>query len=85
MQDTLTVAEHTEAHGDKIKGYRKLSEAQIEMINTIKAEGQQLEALIRDLDNDVVNPDPRWLEMARTDLQVSLMKLTRAVAKPEFF
>ena len=85
MQDTLTVAEHTEAHGDKIKGYQKLSEAQIEVINIIKAEGQQLEALIRDLDNDVVNPDPRWLAMARTDLQVGLMKLTRAVAKPEFF
>jgi len=85
MSDTLTVAEHTEAHGDKIKGYQKLSEAQIETINTIKVEGQQLEALINDLDKTGVDPDPRWLAMARTDLQTGLMKLTRAVAKPEFF
>lgn len=27
----------------------------------------------------------RWLAMARTDLQCGLMKLTRAVAQPEFF
>lgn len=27
----------------------------------------------------------RWAAMARTDFQTGLMKLTRAVAKPEFF
>jgi len=30
-------------------------------------------------------PDPRWLALAKTDLQRGLMALTRAIAKPDGF
>jgi len=36
-------------------------------------------------DHITVAQPERWLAMARTDLQCGLMKLTRAVAQPEFF
>ena len=84
--ETLDVAQHTEAHGDKIKGYKKLTEDQILAINDIKSAGQDLERLIKNLKtNDSIDLDSRWLEMGNSDLQVGMMKLTRAVAQPEFF
>lgn len=83
MTETLDVAQHTEAHADKVKGYKKLTDTQIHLINEIKAKGQELEALLANVQTQ--GADPRWLAMARTDLQVGLMKLTRSVAQPEFF
>lgn len=82
--ELLTTAEHTEAHADVIKGYRKLDEDEIALINEIKRHGEQLRDLIAQVDShDKV--DPLWLAMARTDLQVGIMKLVRAVACPESF
>ena len=91
MTNTLTTKEHTEAHGDKIKGYRKLSDDEIELINKCKAMGQSLQDLINEVhdyvgsDNNDQYADPRWLAMATTDLQVGIMKLVRSIAKPEGF
>jgi len=67
----------------KIVGYRELNEAEIATMNTIKAKGAELEALV-----DLVkaaNGDPRWASIGATHLQQGLMALTRAIAKPEFF
>lgn len=82
----------------KITGYRELSQAEIDLMNEIKAEGARLQTLITTVHafNEAREPDPdapfsmstdplRWLEIARTDLQTGLMALTRAVAAPRFF
>lgn len=86
MSKTLTVAEHTEAHAGKVKGYKKLTPVQIAAINIIKEEGVVLQSLIDSLiDEAALEVDLRWLAEGRTDLQKGLMSLTRAVAQPDFF
>ncbi len=73
----------------KIKGYRELTEEEIELINRVKSLGTQLEAAIDDI--QLANLEPhaaqpqRWLAIGKTHLQQGLMALTRAIAKPELF
>ena len=90
-RERLTTSEHSEAHADKIKGYRRLTDNQTALINKIKAQGEQLRDLVNEV-NDFEGPegsgefaDSRWLAMANTDLQVGIMKLVRSVAKPDGF
>ena len=67
-----------------IKGYRELSQAEIDLMNEIKTQGATLGALVERLR---ANPDldQRWVAIGATDLQTGLMALTRAVAQPAFF
>lgn len=67
----------------KIKGYRELSQADIDMINVIKAKEIELDDLVADLRDS--SADQRWVSIGATDLQTGLMALTRSVAQPEFF
>jgi len=73
----------------KIKGYRELSQDEIDMINEIKENGISLDGIIERLNSYVdanqVSVDKRWLSIGKTHLQQGLMALTRAIAKPEFF
>lgn len=80
----LTTAEHTEAHADKVKGYRKLSDAEIESINELKAMGGQVGRKIEALEK-LEGIDRRWLAIAKTDFQTGLMAAVRAVAQPNSF
>ncbi len=84
MSESLTTKEHTEAHGDKIKGYRKLSENEITDINAIKAMGEDIRSHL-DVLQGRDNIDKRWLAVARTDLQKGVMAVVRAIAQPEGF
>ena len=68
----------------QIKGYRELSQNEIDMMNAVKTKGEDLGKLI-DVLADQKIADPRWLAIAKTDLQKGFMALTRAVAKPDFF
>lgn len=67
-----------------IKGYRDLSQEEIDMMNRIKSLGSDLEDLIAGLDN-LPNTDKRWVSIGKTDLQKGIMSLVRSVAKPESF
>lgn len=83
----------------KIKGYRELSQDEIDLMNEIKAKGQELQELIykcRGVDvavgktgdrehDEVLDEASRWRAIAKTDFQTGLMALTRSVAKPSFF
>lgn len=75
----------------KIKGYRDLSQNEIDLMNRIKEAGLQLEALHNSLvlmqanSGGEIEPDMRWVSVGKTHLQQGLMAWTRAVAKPEFF
>jgi hypothetical protein len=80
-----------------IKGYRQLSQAEVDLMNDIKAVGEQLRSLITRVQTHIQNqpePEPahsqvtspmRWAAIGQTDLQQGLMALTRAVAQPTSF
>lgn len=75
----------------QIKGYRELSQEEIDLVNEIKAKGADLEALlikVRHLNAEHGAKDAehyRWESIAKTHFQQGLMALTRAVTKPDFF
>ncbi len=84
----------------KINGYRELNQQEIDLMNEIKALGPKIEDVILKVQAHVKeqrgNPteDQRRLEdatperfaaAAKTNFQVALMELTRAVAQPTFF
>lgn len=80
-----------------IKGYRNLSQAEIELMNDIKEAGEQLRNLVHRVQMHIESqPKPeaphsqvtspmRWAAIGQTDLQTGLMALTRAVAQPTSF
>lgn len=68
----------------KIKGYRDLSQAEIDLMNKVKEKGVELGDLVSQLEA-METTDKRWVEAGKTDVQKGLMQLTRSVAKPDFF
>ena len=68
----------------QIKGYRELSQDEIDLMNTIKAKGIELGELVARL-RDTKSLVQRWISIGATDLQTGLMALTRSVAQPTFF
>lgn len=67
-----------------IRGYRELSQEEIDLMNKVKATGEQLGDLIDEL-RCLVSTDKRWLEIGKTDLQTGIMALVRSIAKPTTF
>lgn len=68
----------------KIKGYRELTQAEIDLMNEIKTKGAELGDLVAKLRANE-GLDQRWVSIGATDLQTGLMALTRSVAQPGFF
>ncbi len=71
----------------KIKGYRELSQEEINLMNEIKEEAAKVGALCEKLKGHDGGsaPDQRWVNIGKTDLQKGFMALVRSIAKPEFF
>lgn len=67
-----------------IKGYRDLTQPEIDLMNEIKQKGAELGDLVAKLKGRP-NLDQRWVSIGATDLQTGLMALTRSVAQPTFF
>lgn len=67
-----------------IKGYRDLSQEEINVINDLKYLGEQLGFRIESL-QAMPGVDKRWLAIGKTDLQKGIMAVIRSVAKPESF
>lgn len=68
----------------KISGYRELSQAEIDLMNKIKAKGVELGELVAEL-RAADGLDQRWISIGATDLQTGLMAITRGVAQPTTF
>jgi len=68
----------------KISGYRELSVAEVSEINRIKGVGEVVRALVDGVAS-LPGVDPRWVAIAKTDLQKGFMELVRAIAQPESF
>ncbi len=89
----------------KISGYRELSQAEVDLMNEVKALGPRIEEVLEKVRAHVLEQHRAaslagnaeeasrlhhaaaldWTVRAKTDLQVGLMALTRAVAQPTFF
>lgn len=67
-----------------IRGYRELSQVEIDLVNAIKHKGAELGELVAHL-RAWPALDQRWVSIGATDLQQGLMALTRAVAQPDSF
>ncbi|HCP20496.1 hypothetical protein [Spongiibacter sp.] len=68
----------------KIKGYRELSQAEIDAMNAVKEKAAEVGELVHELEQNK-ELDQRWVSIAKTDLQKGFMAATRAIAKPGFF
>ena len=68
----------------QIKGYRELSQVEIDLMNEIKTKGAELGELVSKLRN-TEGLDQRWVSIGATDFQTGLMALTRSAAQPTFF
>ena len=68
----------------QIKGYRDLSQSEIDAMNGVK---QAAEAVGKLVENVRLLPgiDQRWASIGATDLQTGFMALTRAIAQPTTF
>lgn len=67
-----------------IKGYRDLTQSEIDMMNRIKSKGEELGALVADLEL-IDTLDHRWVSIGKTHLQQGTMALVRSVAQPSTF
>lgn len=68
----------------KIKGYRDLTQAEIDAMNAVKEKAEEVGRLCDHLRSQE-GLDQRWVSVGVTDLQKGFMALTRAIAKPETF
>lgn len=68
----------------KIKGYRDLSQEEINAMNNIKALGEEVGNLVEELQT-ITDIDQRWVAIGKTDLQKGIMSLVRSVAQPTTF
>lgn len=67
-----------------VTGYRKLTQEEVDLMNAVKAKGDEIGALIYELRANA-NLDQRWVSIGSTQIQLGLMALVRAVAKPTNF
>lgn len=68
----------------QIKGYRELSQSEIDAMNEIKTKGAEIGELVAKL-RAQDGLDQRWISIGATHMQEGLMALTRGVAQPTFF
>lgn len=68
----------------KVTGYRQLSQAEIDLMNKVKAKGAEFGELVAEL-KAMDGLDQRWIATGATDIQKGLMAVTRGIAQPDSF
>lgn len=68
----------------KITGYRQLSEAEVALMNEVKALAEQCGTMVGKL-RLYPSIDQRWVSIGATDLQKGFMSLIRSIAQPTTF
>ena len=68
----------------QIKGYRDLSQEEIDLMNEAKSLAVQVGDLVAKIQATPLT-DKRWASIGQTDLQKGFMSLIRAVAQPTTF
>ena len=69
---------------EKIKGYRDLSQDEIDLMNEAKELAEKCNELTRKI-SATKGIDMRWLAIGITDLQKGFMAVVRSIAKPTTF
>lgn len=74
----------------QIKGYRELSQAEVDAMNEGKELAEKVGDWIKRLESAAAqeggyDPDKRWLAIGKTDLQKGFMAAIRSIAKPTTF
>ena len=67
-----------------IKGYRDLSQAEIDLMNAVKEKANELGKVIEQLELEP-QLDQRWVAEAKTHLQIGIMLAVRSIAQPTTF
>lgn len=68
----------------KIKGYRDLTQEEIDLMNEGKALAEQVGDYISRL-NNISGLDQRWISIGKTELQKGFMSVIRGIAQPTTF
>jgi hypothetical protein len=68
----------------KIKGYRDLTQEEINLMNEAKVLAEQVGTLVDKIES-TDGIDKRWAAIGKTDLQKGFMSLIRSVAQPTTF
>lgn len=68
----------------QIKGYRDLTQEEIDLMNKAKSLAVQVGELVEEIQSNSLT-DKRWASIGQTDLQKGFMSLIRAVAQPTTF
>lgn len=68
----------------KIKGYRELSQSEIDLMNEGKALAESMKVFIEKLEGDA-STDKRCVAIAKTNLQTGCHWVTHSIAKPDSF
>ena len=68
----------------QIKGYRNLSQEEIDLMNEAKSLAVQVGDLVAKIQATPLT-DKRWASIGQTDLQKGFMSIIRAVAQPTTF
>lgn len=68
----------------KIKGYRDLTQEEIDLMNEVKAKGEELGNLIAKL-RSLSSNDSQWIDVGELQLKQGVMSLVRSVAQPISF
>lgn len=69
---------------EKIKGYRDLSQEEIDLMNEAKVLAEQVGDLINKI-RATDATDGRWVSIGQTELQKGFMSLIRGIAQPTTF
>jgi hypothetical protein len=69
----------------KIRGYRDLSQEEIDLMNEGKALAEQVGDFIEKLRAKGSDLDQRWVSIGQTQLQQGFMAAIRGIAKPGTF
>ena len=68
----------------KIKGYRDLSQEEIDLMNEVKDLASKCGALVEKLES-AEGLEKRWIAIGKTDLQKGFMSVIRGIAQPTTF
>lgn len=74
----------------KIKGYRDLTQDEIDLMNEAKELAEKVGDLVGKLESTHIQTgshaiDMRWLNIGKTDVQKGFMSIIRSIARPETF
>lgn len=69
---------------EKIKGYRDLSQEEIDLMNEAKVLAEQVGDLVNKI-RVTESTDGRWVSIGQTDLQKGFMAIIRGIAQPTTF